>query len=26
VGCGLCVAICPVWDCVKLKRVENKKK
>jgi dihydropyrimidine dehydrogenase (NAD+) subunit PreA len=26
VGCGLCVAICPVWDCVKLKRVEKKKK
>jgi len=24
VGCGLCVAICPVWDCVKLKRVEKK--
>lgn len=25
VGCGLCVAICPVWDCVKLKKVEKKK-
>lgn len=24
VGCGLCVAVCPVWDCVKMKRVEKK--
>lgn len=24
VGCGLCVAVCPVWDCVKLKEVKKK--
>jgi len=23
VGCGLCVAVCPVWDCVKLKEVKK---
>lgn len=23
VGCGLCVSVCPVWDCVKLKEVKK---